>query len=270
MVLPEGGKALSHSTVVDLNNLVTHPEQYRFFTFRPGLKKLMLSGAAEGAHISILWYTTASDGTVGLHYHAMTEAVYVIDGAQRDAKGRYCTGSLCFNPPGSGHKISNSTGFFLLAYAAPPDFTNLNYIKGYTPITIDGAGFDSPTTYPFERVQDGIEVYKVPLESEGGMTAQVIQSTSADSYTCSGNYLLVLRGRCCVNGAIFNAGMLTVATGIKAQSYSIRAAADSSYSALCLSFSPTEERQKAKNPKRAKNPTFSYISPIAEKDSTNR
>ena len=54
--------------------------------FRPNVQKLILAGAPETEHIAILWYTV-TDGGVGLHYHAKTESVYVIDGTQTDAKG---------------------------------------------------------------------------------------------------------------------------------------------------------------------------------------
>ncbi|MEO0408601.1 MAG: cupin domain-containing protein, partial [Cyanobacteria bacterium P01_A01_bin.135] len=106
MALRKGTEDLTHSLVVDLSDLTAHPERYDFFPFRPGLNKLILCGAADTEHISILWYATSS--RIGLHYHAMTEAVYVIEGQQRDEKGCYPTGSLYFNPPGSGHAISES------------------------------------------------------------------------------------------------------------------------------------------------------------------
>lgn len=59
---------LSHSTVIDLSDLTAHPERYNFFNFRPGLRKLVLSGREDSTHSSILWYT-GTDGAVGLHYH---------------------------------------------------------------------------------------------------------------------------------------------------------------------------------------------------------
>ncbi|MGF1481013.1 MAG: hypothetical protein ACFB4I_16270 [Cyanophyceae cyanobacterium] len=100
-----------------MDDLTTNPNNYDFFTFRPNLKKLILAGAAETEHISILWYTVLN-GSIERHYHAMTKSVYT-------------------NSPGSGHEISESTGFFILAYASPPDFANTNLIEEYNPVHID-------------------------------------------------------------------------------------------------------------------------------------
>ena len=46
------------------------------------MKKLVLAGVPESEHVAILWYTI-TDGAVGLHYHAKTESVYVIEGNVR-------------------------------------------------------------------------------------------------------------------------------------------------------------------------------------------
>jgi len=83
---------------LDLADVKTNPGAYEWFDFRPNVLKLILAGAAETEHIAILWYTL-TDGAVGLHYHSMTESVYVIDGTQTDGKGSYPTGSVYFNPP---------------------------------------------------------------------------------------------------------------------------------------------------------------------------
>lgn len=231
----EPHSGLSNSTVVDLNDLTANPSNYDFFTFRPNLEKLILSGAADTQHISILWYTIP-DGSVGLHYHAMTESVYTIDGTQTDAKGTYPTGSLYFNPPGSGHQISNSTGFFILAYAAPPDFANTELIQDYTPVQINTTDPDLETLYAFETVQDGISVYNIPLDPQGGMSSAFIKTTSSQDYEYIGNYLLVLRGSCIVDGTTFGENMLVVATTIETQSYHVSTTENSSCLTLGLSF----------------------------------
>ncbi|MBW4483778.1 MAG: cupin domain-containing protein [Tildeniella torsiva UHER 1998/13D] len=234
-IAPPTAPGLSSSTVVDLNDLTTNPSNYDFFTFRPNLEKLILSGAADTEHISILWYTIP-DGSVGLHYHSMTESVYAIAGTQTDAKGVYPTGSLYFNPPGSGHQVSDSTGFFLLAYASPPDFASTDLIEDYTPVQINTADADFEALYPFEEVQAGVSTYEMPLDPEGGMSSQFIQSTSSESYEYTGNYLLVLKGSCSIDGTTFAEDMLVVATTVEVQSYSVSAAEGSDCLALGLSF----------------------------------
>lgn len=226
---------LSNSTIVNLNDLTANPDDYEFFTFKPNLEKLILSGAADTEHISILWYTIP-DGSVGLHYHSMTESVYAIDGTQTDAKGVYPSGSLYFNPPGSGHQISNSSGFFLLAYAAPPDFANTNLIKDYTPVQINTADPDLETLYPFDAVQDGVSIHSIPLDPQGGMSSQFIQTSSSQSYKYTGNYLLVLRGECTINGTTFSENILVVAKTIETQDYNVSSAEGNSCLALGLSF----------------------------------
>ncbi len=122
------------------------------------MKKLILTGAAETEHIAILWYTVP-DGAVGLHYHGKTESVYGIDGTQTDAKGTYPTGTVYFNPPGSGHQISDSSGFFLLAYSAPPDFMGTDPIEEYELVRIDTEDPEMTTAYPFEESATGIETF---------------------------------------------------------------------------------------------------------------
>jgi hypothetical protein len=226
---------LANSTVVNLAELTAKPSDYDFFTFRPNLEKLILSGAADTEHISILWYTIP-DGSVGLHYHSMTESVYTIAGSQTDAKGVYPTGSLYFNPPGSGHSITDSTGFFILAYASPPDFANTDLIGDYRPVQIDTADPDFETMYPFTEAQENVSVYPVPLDPGGGMSSQFIQSTSLESYEYVGNYLLVLKGSCTIDGTTFAQETLVVATTIETQSYQVSAVEGSSCLALGLSF----------------------------------
>jgi hypothetical protein len=194
----DAGAAMAR--VIDLSDVERHPERHDFRDFRPNVRKLILAGAAESQHIAVLWYTT-KDGGVGLHYHAKTESVFVIDGTQTDAKGDYPTGTLYFNPPGSGHQITNSSGFFLLAYAAPPDFMNTAAIGDYSPVRIDTTDPELTNQPGFEPKGDGARVLTPPLAEAGGMRAELIALEGGGRYAFSGNYLLVLRGRCAIDGA---------------------------------------------------------------------
>lgn len=225
--------------VIDLNDVKTNPSNYEgdggWFEFRPNVQKLILAGEEQTQHIAILWYTV-TDGAVGLHLHSKTESVYVIDGTQTDAKGTYADGTVYFNPPGSGHQISDSSGFFLLAYAAPPNFMDTDMIEEYTPITIDTTNPDLATEYDFAELADGLSTYTVPLDEEGGMSAELIETSSADAYMFSGNYLLVLEGPCEVEGATQDTGSLIVAKTIATQTYEISAPAASTCLAMGISF----------------------------------
>jgi hypothetical protein len=230
---PDTPPPAAEKTVLDLRDITAKPESYEWFDFRPNVKKLILSGAAETEHVAILWYTT-EDGGVGLHYHAKTESVYVIDGTQTDAKGVYPTGSMYFNPPGSGHQITKSSGFFILAYAAPPDFTKTDQIGEYTPVRIDSSG-DLLSEYPFEEQQTGVRVYAAPLDAMGGMKAE-LAAIESGSYAFQGNYVLVLDGSCEIDGETHGASKLVVAKSIQPQPYRVTAAAGSKCITLGVSF----------------------------------
>ena len=238
--LGEGGAGgatdpLASSTVLDLDDVKTNPGAYTWFDFKPNVKKLILAGAAETQHIAILWYTVV-DGGVGLHYHSKTESVYVIDGTQTDAKGVYPDGTVYFNPPGSGHQITDSSGFFLLAYAAPPDFANTSLIEAYEPIRIDTTVADLTTTLSFTEQATGVRSYAVPLVATGGLAAALIETTSTESYAYPGNYLLVLKGSCDIDGVTLSPGKLVVAKALTPQAYQLSAATSSTCLAMGVSF----------------------------------
>src|SRR4029077_2765739 len=55
--------AQSSRTVLDLGDVTAHPTHYEWFDFRPNVKKLILAGAPETAHVAILRYTVP-DGRV--------------------------------------------------------------------------------------------------------------------------------------------------------------------------------------------------------------
>ncbi|HKU42625.1 MAG TPA: cupin domain-containing protein [Polyangiales bacterium] len=225
----------SRASVLDLADVKLNPMSYDWFDFRPNVKKLILAGAAETEHVAILWYTTA-DGGVGLHHHAKTESVYVIDGTQTDAKGSYPTGTVYFNPPGSGHQITESSGFFLLAYAAPPDFMRTDEIGEYTPVRIDTAAERLTDDYAFEAKSNGVAVYTVPLEDTGGMHAALLEVTTPNAYAFSGSYVLVLKGHCVLEGARYGEGILVVSKTVTPRTYDVAASDDAKCTALAVSF----------------------------------
>jgi hypothetical protein len=229
-------QALSSKTVLDLNDVKQNPAAYGWVDFRPNVQKLILSGAAETEHVALLWYTV-TDGSVGLHFHAKTESVYVIEGTQTDAKGVYPTGTVYFNPPGSGHALMNSSGFFILAYASPPDFASTSSIEEYTPVRIDTAAPDFMTTSAFEQKQAGVRAFAVPLVSAGGLSGEFIELTRpGGGHAYVGNYLLVLRGRCDIDGVALGPQMLVVAPTVEPQPFAVAASEGSSCLAMGISF----------------------------------
>jgi quercetin dioxygenase-like cupin family protein len=221
--------------VLDLGDVTANPAHYTWFDFRPNVKKLILAGAPETEHVAILWYTVP-DGRVGLHRHPKTESVYVMEGAQTDGKGTYSSGTLYFNPPGSGHEIKDSSGFFLLAYAAAPDFKNTSELAQYTPVRIDTT---DPTTMRGAApapAGSGVRTLDVPLDGSGGMSARLIELTlSEDRYEYVGNYLLVLDGSCRLEAATLGQRSLVVTRGVTPESFQL-AAAGGPCRALGVSF----------------------------------
>ena len=227
--------SLSSSSVLKLDDVKANPTDYEFVDFRPNVQKLILAGAADTEHVAILWYTI-EDGSVGLHYHAKTESVYVIDGTQADAKGVYPTGTVYFNPPGSGHEIKDSSGFFLLAYASPPDFAGTDSIEEYTPVRIDTTADELTSAYPFEEKRPGVRIFDAPLDGMGGMRAAFVELTSSDAYDYTGNYLLVVKGSCDIEGTTLGRDRVVVSKTIEPQQYTVSAAEDSSCLVLGVSF----------------------------------
>ncbi|MEO8184365.1 MAG: cupin domain-containing protein [Deltaproteobacteria bacterium] len=226
-------RAPSTKTVLDLGDVSANPTHYEWFDFRPNVKKLILAGAPETEHVAILWYIVP-DGHVGLHRHSKTESVYVIDGSQTDGKGAYPKGTAYFNPPGSGHEITNSSGFFLLAYAAPPDFAHTDAIGQYTPVRIDTA---DPKLMNAPETGTGAHTVDIPLDSTGGMSGRFIEITSPeDRYEYLGNYLLVLGGSCQVSGTPLGKQALVVAKSVKPESFQLAAAAAGTCLAMGVSF----------------------------------
>lgn len=222
-------------TVLNLADVKSHPSHYEWFDFKPNVRKLILAGAPEAQHVAILWYTV-EHGAVGLHYHAKTESVYVIGGSQTDGKGTYRERTVYFNPPGSGHQISESSGFFLLAYAAPPDFKNTDRIGQYEPVRIDLNAAALAKNYPFKQAQAGVRTFTVPLVAEGGMRAHLIETASPKAYSYSGNYLLVLDGKCAVNGMNYAKDTLLVQKKIAPSTYAVTAPSGASCLSLGVSF----------------------------------
>lgn len=224
-------EGLGDKTVLDLNAVKSSPAGYDWFDFRPNVQKLILAGDEATEHVALLWYTV-TDGMVGLHYHSKTESVYVIEGTQTDAKGVYPTGTVYFNPPGSGHQIMNSSGFFILAYASPPDFMSTDRIGEYTPVRIETGAMGD---YPFEEQAAGVKSYDVPLSEEGGLSGRFFEITAPeDVYEFSGNYVLVLEGRCAMGGVPVAAQTLVVTKTVEPAAF--RLSASDKCRALGVSF----------------------------------
>jgi len=215
----EPSAALNEATIIELANMREQSSSYAWFQFKPNVKKLLLSGSPDSRHISVLWYGhEGKAGAVPLHYHEKTESIFVIDGAQTDGKGTYGKGSFYFNPPGSGHDISNSSGLFLLSYAAPPDFERSSEIGAYENVVI-GPDY---ATLPLTPCHDGSLCYAPALAERGGIRSRFVQP-QASALTLTANVLLVLKGSCRVAGQILKADTLLVGKSSDPATYELSA-----------------------------------------------
>lgn len=218
--LPESpATGLADATVIELSSLRKDPAHYDWFQFKPGVKKLILSGTPDARHVSVLWYGyEGQPGTVPLHYHARTEAIFVIDGSQSDAKGAYGKGSFYFNPPNSAHDIFDSSGLFLLSYAAPPDFKRGADAGAYENVLV------SPDygKLPLAPCADGSLCYALPLAADGGMSSRFVKPQAA-SVALTANVLLVLQGSCVVAGQTLAAETLLVHKSTEPGSFQVAA-----------------------------------------------
>ncbi len=221
------------ANVFDLNEISKNPDKYQWFDFRPSLKKMILAGAADASHISILWYPS-TNGAVALHYHAKTESVFVVEGAQTDGKSTYGKGTVYFNPPGSGHAVKDSNGFFVLSYAAPPDFTKTAQIVDYTPVRIDTDSADLDRQVKFQDKAPGLRIAELPLDPKGGMQSQFMRLSSG-RVSYSGSYVMVVKGKCNIDGKDYGKGLMLVTKTGAPQAFSV-AAADGDCLVLGMSF----------------------------------
>lgn len=219
LVGPVPTSDLSDSTVVELATMRTNTADYEWFQFKPGVKKLILSGKPDSRHVSVLWYGyEGKPGLVPLHYHEKTESIFVIDGTQTDGKGTYGKGSFYFNPPGSGHDISDSSGLFLLSYAAPPDFKRTAEIAPYENVVVSADYAKLPLT----PCADGTLCYVPPLAEDGGLRSRFVRPR-ASPVTLTANVLLILQGACTVAGQTLQADTLVVRKSTEPGPYPVAA-----------------------------------------------
>ncbi len=204
--LPDSA-SLAQTEILDLEDLRTNTASYEWFEFKPGVKKLILSGTPDTKHVSILWYWYEDKpGKVPLHYHDKTESIFVIEGTQTDDKGIYPKGSFYFNPPTSGHDIRDSTGLFLLSYAAPPDFKRTAEIAPYENLIV------SPdyASLPLASCAGESQCLPLDLDPAGGMSGRFIK-LGAESISVSANAIIVLEGSCTIASKQFPVDTLLVA-----------------------------------------------------------
>jgi anti-sigma factor ChrR (cupin superfamily) len=105
---------LEPMVLADLQRIGEDPSQLAWQPFRPGVEihRLYQLGA-DGHSAAFLRYAPGSH--VPRHHHLGFEHIYVLAGAQEDERGRYPTGTLLVNPPGSAHSVRSPEGCLVLA-----------------------------------------------------------------------------------------------------------------------------------------------------------
>jgi len=92
------------------------------------------------------------------------------------------------------------------------------------------------TAHDFQTSKEGVKVFIPDLDGTGGLSAAFIELTSSGAYVYRGNYLLVLKGSCDIEGMTFSPNWLVVGKAIEPQSYRIAAGAGGSCLAMGVSL----------------------------------
>lgn len=111
-----------------------------------------------------------------------------------------------------------------------------NLIGPYTPVRIDTSAADLTTQLAFSPKSMGVRTYAPPLDATGGLKAELIEITAAVDYEFKGNYLLVLKGSCQIQGMTYGEDILVVTRGVVPLAYQIAAPPASSCLAMGVGF----------------------------------
>jgi anti-sigma factor ChrR (cupin superfamily) len=108
----------AESQVIPLE-LAALRESLHFVAFRPGVEIAWIYGeGVPGPAAAFLRY--AAGAVIPAHRHDGYEHILVLEGAQEDERGRYPSGTLIVNPPGSQHRVMSAEGCLVLAIWEKP------------------------------------------------------------------------------------------------------------------------------------------------------
>jgi anti-sigma factor ChrR (cupin superfamily) len=100
--------------VVQLREVVSHPERFAWTALRPGIEiHRLYDGGPDGASAAFLRYQPGA--RLARHRHVALEHIFVLAGSQEDERGRYPAGALVINPPGTSHIVTSTEGCIVLA-----------------------------------------------------------------------------------------------------------------------------------------------------------
>lgn len=91
--------------------------------------------------------------------------------------------------------------------------------------------------YPFVPRAPGVRTYRVPLDTSGGMQAELMALVPAKhAYHFEANYVLVLDGSCLIDTAAASKQTLVVTPTVQPWPFEVSAAAAGSCLALSVTF----------------------------------
>lgn len=94
-------------------------EDYDWRPLRPGIEIFRLYGDGEqGPSAALLRYEKGAK--LAPHRHTGHETLLILRGSQKDERGRYATGDVIVNLPGSSHSVQSDEGCVLLALWSSP------------------------------------------------------------------------------------------------------------------------------------------------------
>jgi anti-sigma factor ChrR (cupin superfamily) len=86
---------------------------------QPGVEmRRLFKHMHSGYEVALVRYRAGA--SVPMHRHVADEHVYVLEGSQRDERGRYPAGSYVFNAAGSSHGVSSDEGCLALVHWLAP------------------------------------------------------------------------------------------------------------------------------------------------------
>ena len=95
-----------------LGRAVSLKDESDWTPYRAGVHIRWLYQCAEGPAAALLRYQ--ANASVPFHEHVGYEHILVLDGEQSDERGRYPTGTLIINAPGSRHQVRSEAGCVVL------------------------------------------------------------------------------------------------------------------------------------------------------------
>jgi hypothetical protein len=81
-----------------------------------------------------------------------------------------------------------------------------------------------------------VKTFAPAVDPEGGLRAELIETTSSSAYEYTGNYVLVLAGSCDIDGTTYGKDVIVVGKTVTPEPYSVAGSGDGACLAMGISF----------------------------------